>query len=585
MPGSVDRNPFAAADVPTLLDVLDAVARDASVNLPRRQGWTSALRCLAAWTHKPLISIPADPGLVTTLLDRLSPAALGVSRRHLQNVRSRLLAVLRHAGHGTQRQWQAPMTPPWKRLDGHLSNYQRASLRRLMRFCSAQGIPPTDVDDTVIADFAAALEADGTIKQPRMKVQSAARVWNRCKSSIAGWPQKALVVPTYRETYTLDWPAFPESFRADAEAYLRRLGEDGDLLAEDGPPRALTDKTIRTRRYQIRQFASALIHQGVAADEIGCLADLVALPRYLQGLRFFLDRNSGAPSPMIADLAYGLKVVARHWAKVDEATLAAMRTICGRLGKRLPGNGMTEKNRRRLVAFDDPVVLRRFLNLPLIEMPKLARQPVTRRSAAQASYLAALAILIPAPMRIKNIAALDLERHLRWQRDGEQLVLEVFVPANEVKNRQTLQFRITGPFASVVRTYQQHFRLRLAGPGVTALFPSHDGRPKRADTLSKQIARLVHDRVGIAFNPHLMRHLAAKISHRARPGDYESTRRLLGHASSDTTFSTYEGLETSAATEAYDRLIGQLAGQAMPEGVKDAVVPRRRANRRREAWR
>ena len=114
MPASLARNPFAAADVPTLLDVLNAVTQDTSVTLSCRQGWTSALRSLAAWTHKPLSSIPADPGFVTTLVDRLSAAALGVSKGHFQNVRSRLLAALRHAGHGSRGQWQAPMTPSWQ---------------------------------------------------------------------------------------------------------------------------------------------------------------------------------------------------------------------------------------------------------------------------------------------------------------------------------------------------------------------------------------------------------------------------------------------------------------------------------------
>ena len=133
MPAPLVRNPFAATDMPTLLDVLSTVAQDASVNLSRRQGWSSALRSLAAWTHKPLVSIPADPGFVTTLVDRLNAAALEVSTRHLQNVRSRLLAVLQHAGHGTRGQWQAPMTPGWQQLDRHLTNYQRASLRRLIR--------------------------------------------------------------------------------------------------------------------------------------------------------------------------------------------------------------------------------------------------------------------------------------------------------------------------------------------------------------------------------------------------------------------------------------------------------------------
>ena len=126
-------------------------------------------------------------------------------------------AALRHAGHGARGQWQAPMTPSWQLLDVHLSNYQRASLRRLMRFCSAQGIAPAAVDDTILADFRTALEADGRIKQPRAKVQSAARVWNHCRGSVPGWPQRTLAVPTYRETYTLDRPAL---CRTDARGGL-----------------------------------------------------------------------------------------------------------------------------------------------------------------------------------------------------------------------------------------------------------------------------------------------------------------------------------------------------------------------------
>jgi integrase len=103
--------------------------------------------------------------------------------------------------------------------------------------------------------------------------------------------------------------------------------------------------------------------------------------------------------------------------------------------------------------------------------------------------------------------------------------------------------------------------------------------------LGKQISRLVRERIGIESNPHLMRHLAAKISHKARPGDYETTRRLLGHVSSDTTFNTYEGLETSAATEAYDRLIGQLAGQAAQVGASPTFPTcRRPALRAGAAW-
>ena len=48
MPASPAHNAFAAADVPILSEVLNPLAQGTSVTLSRRQGWTSALRSLAA---------------------------------------------------------------------------------------------------------------------------------------------------------------------------------------------------------------------------------------------------------------------------------------------------------------------------------------------------------------------------------------------------------------------------------------------------------------------------------------------------------------------------------------------------------
>jgi hypothetical protein len=48
-------------------------------------------------------------------------------------------------------------------------------------------------------------------------------------------------------------------------------------------------------------------------------------------LRFFLDRHGGQTSPQIGYLAAALKDIARHWVKVDAATLERFKRIAARL--------------------------------------------------------------------------------------------------------------------------------------------------------------------------------------------------------------------------------------------------------------
>jgi integrase len=84
------------------------------------------------------------------------------------------------------------------------------------------------------------------------------------------------------------------------------------------------------------------------------------------------------------------------------------------------------------------------------------------------------------------------------------------------------------------------------------LFPGRDGGCKHITALTAQIERTVRNHTGLVVNPHLFRHLAGKLSQQFDPGNYELSRQLLGHRSTDTTVTYYTGQDTAAAVARYD---------------------------------
>src|SRR5262249_51236208 len=157
---------------------------------------------------------------------------------------------------------------------------------------------------------------------------------------------------------------------------------------------------------QIRSFASALALQGRDPKTIACLADLVEIGAFKDGLRFFLTRRGGKVTSAIVDLATCLMAIARHHVHVDVAHLNQIRSIIRRLVQSLNGGlvgGLTATNRKRLLAFDDPEKVGALLLLPgrLMSRAKKTRNPTAGARLAQTAV--AIETLLMAPMRLKNL--------------------------------------------------------------------------------------------------------------------------------------------------------------------------------------
>jgi hypothetical protein len=95
-----DHHPFAAADTPSFLDLLDRVTADEQLDPRRKADLRSAIKSLGQWLGSDLTAMPAHPRYLRERLAGFHPAAAGVSRKRLQNVRSAIAFALDRYGFG-----------------------------------------------------------------------------------------------------------------------------------------------------------------------------------------------------------------------------------------------------------------------------------------------------------------------------------------------------------------------------------------------------------------------------------------------------------------------------------------------------
>src|SRR5262249_14751049 len=151
----------------------------------------------------------------------------------------------------------------------------------------------------------------------------------------------------------------------------------------------------------------------------------------------------------VYDLAASLKALAKHHLQIDQAHLDRMTAIIRRLD--LGKTGMTEKNRRRLQQFDDPQKVEALIGLPFELMQIGARDPQAHQAALQAQTAIAIGIDLVAPIRIKNLAELDLERDFVGL--GRRGPVLIDIAPDLVKNRKPLRFPLPAVFLELIERY------------------------------------------------------------------------------------------------------------------------------------
>ncbi len=560
--------PATLAERPTMAFVRDQIQADPKLSSRQKQETVSALRTMAKAVGRPLEELPANPLYLWDKINKVLPVAAGLTEARWRNVRSLVRFALKRTGLAfVPGRYREPLAPAWEDLFRLLNGGQRPyALSRLAHYGSVNGLLPEQVSDEVVRTFVEDLKAGGLGPKARRIHRETCVLWNRAATSIAAWPKQLLTVPDHRNFYVLPWTRFPESLKADFDAYMHHLG-GGDIL-EDVDFRPLRPRSIQTRTSQLRQYLSALVHRGRDPQTLRSLADVVAVATVKDGLRFFLDRCGGKPSKSMLDIACVVKAMARHWAKVDDRHLGELKSICGSLKQRLknhmPGTGPTRKSMERLRQFLDPRNVAAVVTLPqriVAGLPKTGKP--TRRQALEVQTALAIELLLMLPLRIKNLAELDLEAHITRSRPGG--VVAVSFADEEVKNEFTIEAELPADTVNLLDLYLSRYRPVLLKEPSTALFPGQDCKePKSAQRLGEQITECLKKRCGLLVHPHLFRHVAALTYLNANPGAYGLMRLVLGHKSVETTTRFYCGLEGPAALRSFDENVLKLREQLAP---------------------
>ena len=543
----------------TLADLIEVVRAEASLSDTQKRDRISALNTAAKAIGLALADIPLEPKLLRRRLEDVSPEALGISRLRWNNVRSLVSRSLELKVALMPSQQTTAVSPAWEALLAGLAPARRYKLLAMLRFLSARDIEPRLVTLADLEAFHDQITENRLRSNPEKTWDGIVWSWNKCHGEVVGWPDLEIGREDRRKVYVRPWSDFPSSLKADVDAYLRRLS--GIDIDEEGPTRAARPITLKSREYQARGAASALVAEGFSVDSLNSLSDIARLEPIKVILTHVRDRGEGEHAGAASNMANFLKAIAQHWVKVDDTELAKIRRVCAKVAIRQ--KGMTPKNRQRLGPFHDPAVVSAFLDLPdrmVREVRSNDRRTVV--DAVTAQIAVAIAILQAVPMRIHNLTALDVERHFVPR--GGRVFLSI--PEHEVKNGLPIEMEIPGDVADLIAWYCRDYRGLLTDAPTTALFPGPDGHPKQESTLGRQITEKVKRYLGIDVNPHLFRHVAGKIYLDHRPGEYATVSRILNHKSIATTLAIYTGGETMSAGQHFQSVVSGLRNTPKPAG-------------------
>lgn len=538
----------------TLADVRDQLIADTNLLERKQRDLISAIDRITTYLHRPAEDITAAPHRLRQLLAGIHPVQAGVSAKSLSNVKANLAAALRMTGNLPQIEDRAPLTAAWKEfLNSATAQHQVRGLSRLTTFCCNRGIEPSAVTDAAMADFRVHLDETLLTNDPAELCRELTWTWN----SVARRQPKPFAELERAPRTRYQCPAlatYPKSLQDDLQTYLDRLSHT-DIFAEDGPDKALKPVSLRNISAYVRQFLAALVEVGQDPDTFVDLRAVVGADNIRIGAQAIRSRRATPEVPVgIYNIIAALLAIARHHLRLPEPEIARISRMKGQIK---PSNvGMTPKNRQRLGQFADWANVVRLVTLPQNLIEAARAQPDLKTAHLRAMYAAAVCILLSCPMRIKNLADLDIDRHLYTTGVGPSLRYTLRVDADEVKNNNHIEVKLTGKNSKVLHLYIMHFRHRLSQSDGTALFPRKgDGSSRRAVNFGQALGEEIYRETGLVMNPHLFRHFAAYLYLRERPGDYETVRRLLRHKKLETTMQFYAELSNQWAHEHYDDVV------------------------------
>ena len=262
------------------------------------------------------------------------------------------------------------------------------------------------------------------------------------------------------------------------------------------------------------------------------------------------ERSNETANAHFYNLARILTQIAKHVAKVSEEELALFKAAEANL--RPEKTGMTPKNEARLRVLTSPANIHKLVSVTNKVIASLDHSKPSVLGAVEVQSAIAIAILLIAPIREKNLAELDIESNLHRVRDEEWFLV---IPKQDVKNKEDLTFPISQSIVELIKIYLGVYRPLLLKLPSTKIFISLNGKPKTPAEIGAQLPKFIKRHTGLVMNVHLFRHFAAYLYLKANPGHYEPVRQLLAHKDIATTIRFYTKLEQIESFRQYDSVI------------------------------
>jgi integrase len=266
--------------------------------------------------------------------------------------------------------------------------------------------------------------------------------------------------------------------------------------------------------------------------------------------------GGGAWTPSARHVADALVAMAQRWARLPEAEvqdLARLRSMV-----RLDYQGLSPRAEDRLAQLGDERAVAALFSLPeraFAQAEALLREGQALKAGRLHETALCLALLLARPLRIGDLAGLDLQRDARRDRAGRLIEFAVLIQKTRGLQRITLDDDLRRRIERHISTFRPLLEGAANGH---ALFPAKDGTPRRASILGRHLTRLVARQVGVVFRPHDARHLAAELLLDADPNALPVAQQLLGRATPKVTEQTYATRKGRAAQAEYLRLVGEV---------------------------
>ncbi len=551
-----DKSGVAVIGEPSLADVMAAIATATDLPDRPRRDWPTSIRKMAEYLGHPLVTLPARITALSRPIQLLRPAILGVNDKTFANHRANLRAALcwfldaRGVGRG------APMDPRYREMLAGIANrYGRDQLSPFFRYLTAVNVAPDDVEDPHVAGFLDYRRHMSFSPVKPAADRQLAGLWNACQAKSSAWPRQRL-----REAAVVvrrsgpAWEEFPESLREDIEAQLLKLGTRRKSTA--GRRRvACKSSTIETRRRELQAACRTAVGAGIPIERITSLRQLLQPDIVSTVIDGYWKRNGEMPSKYTIQLAWRFLDYARQLPDVTQDELEELDEIWESL-KGYDRVGLTSKNQNVVYSVLRGGLHRRIVELPELMMPDARARRISSplHSAVEAELAISIAILTFAPVRMANLATIQLGHNL-VRPGGAGTRYRLTFPHFEVKNGVDLDFDLPSVVSDLIDEFIHDFRPSLLrGHNHNYLFPGQGGG-KLSRGLSEQITRRLNRELGLRITPHQFRHIAAGIILLADPGNFELIRRVLGHRHIQTTMNYYAGLETLGATERFGEMV------------------------------